>query len=237
MTRSSARAPGSTPRNCRPCGRAGANGNCTSRTPGSLPIASSPAAARRASRRADVMDDATATPVRLTGPAALRWGFRFARDPRMGTRRCFETFGPLVMLAEALPFIRPGRVAIFDVPLILTAGAAFYRELLSDPETWRGVSLLPGGPKNSAARRMSLGLTRMTGYRHAHYRKLLLSPLHRTSVKALIEDMAKLAETEVASWPVGETIDLWEYSRRLMRGFAVELLFGGKGEQGYSIAG
>src|SRR5262249_50117479 len=100
--------------------------------------------APRAARRADSMDDATVTPVRLTGPAALRWGFRFARDPLMATRRCFDAFGPLVMLAEALPFIRPGRVAAFDVPLVLTAGAAFQRELLSDPETWRGVSLLPG---------------------------------------------------------------------------------------------
>lgn len=180
--------------------------------------------------------DATVTPVRLTGFTALRWGWQFARDPLIATRRSLDAFGPFVILTEALPFIRPPRAAMLGVPLILTAGAAFYRELLSDPETWRGVSLLPGGPKNSAARRMSLGLTRMTGYRHAHYRKLLLSPLHRTSVKALIEDMAELAETEVASWPVGETIDLWEYSRRLMRGFAVELLFGGKGEQGYSIA-
>jgi cytochrome P450 len=48
--------------------------------------------------------------------------------------------------------------------------------------------------------------------------------------------MTELAETEIASWPVGEPIDLWEYSRRLMRRFAVELLFGGGGEQGYSIA-
>jgi len=182
------------------------------------------------------MDDATATPVRLTGPAALRWGFRFARDPLMATRRCFETFGPLVMLAEALPFIRPGRVAIFDVPLVLTAGAAFQRELLADPETWRGVSLLPGGPRNSAARRMSLGLTRMTGQRHAHYRKLLAPPLRKASVEALGQSMAKIAEAEVGSWRPGEGGDLWDYSRRLMRRFAVELLLGGPSEQANAIA-
>src|SRR5262249_62331285 len=184
-------------------GRAGGNGDRTRTPPGSFPLASPPAAARRASRRADVMDDATATPVRLTGPAALRWGFRFARDPLMATRRCFETFGPLVMLAEALPFIRPGRVAIFDVPLVLTAGAAFQRELLADPETWRGVSLLPGGPRNSAARRMSLGLTRLTGQRHAHYRKLLAPPLRKPNVEALAQSMAKIAQAELESCPPG----------------------------------
>jgi cytochrome P450 len=180
--------------------------------------------------------DTTVTPFRLTGLTALRWGWRFARDPLIATRRSLDAFGPFVILTEALPFIRPARAVMLGVPLVLTVGAAFYRELLSDPATWRGVSLLPGGPKKSAARRMSPGLTRMTGYQHAHYRKLLLPPLRRTSVKALVEDMVELAEIEVASWPVGETIDLWEYSRRLMRGFAVELLFGGGGKQAYSIA-
>jgi hypothetical protein len=49
------------------------------------------------------MDDMTATPVRLTGPRALRWGAALARDPLMGTRRCHDAFGPFVVLAEALP--------------------------------------------------------------------------------------------------------------------------------------
>src|SRR5262249_55317869 len=40
----------------------------------------------------------------------------------------------------------------------------------------------------------------------------------------------------VASWPAGQTIDVWEFPRRLMRSFAVELLFGGNSEQGYFIA-
>ena len=140
------------------------------------------------------------------------------------------------MLAEALPFIRRPRAPLLNVPLVLTAGAAFNRELLSDPETWRGVSLLPGGPRNSAARRLSQGLTRTTGHQHAHYRKLVAPPLRRASVNALAEKMARLAEAEVASWPAGKTIDVWEFPRRLMRSFAVELLFGGNSEHGYSIA-
>src|SRR5438128_1214405 len=108
------------------------------------------------------MDEATATPVHLTGLDALRWGSRFARDPLMATRRIFDAFGPFVLLSEALPFIRPRRAVLLGVPLVMTAGAAFHRELLSDPATWRGASLFPGGPRNSAARRMSSGLTRMT---------------------------------------------------------------------------
>jgi cytochrome P450 len=181
------------------------------------------------------MDDATAMPVYLTGLDALRWGWRFAREPLMATCRVFDAFGPFVILAEALPFIRVRRAVLFGVPLILTAGASFHRELLSDPETWRGVSLLPGGPRNSAARRMSSGLTRMTGYQHTHYRKLLITPLRKARLNTLAEDMARLADAEIASWPIVETIDLREWPRRLMRCFAVELLFGGNGK-GYWIA-
>src|ERR1700704_1430514 len=95
--------------------------------------------------------------VRLTGLAALRWGVRFARDPLIATRRCLDELGPFVVLAEAVPAVRLRGVVLFGVPLVLTAGAAFQGELLSDPATWRGVSLLPGGPRNSAARRMSQG--------------------------------------------------------------------------------
>jgi cytochrome P450 len=176
------------------------------------------------------------SPVRVTGLAAWRWALRFGLDPLMATRRAFAAFGPFVVLAEALPFVRRPRAVLLNVPLVLTAGAAFNRELLSDPETWRGVSLLPGGPRNSAARRLAQGLTRTTGHQHAHYRKLVAPPLRRTSVNALAEKMARLAEAEVASWQAGETIDIWESPRRVMRNFAVELLFGGNSKDGYFIA-
>ena len=177
-----------------------------------------------------------AAPVRVTGLTAWRWALRFGLDPLMATRRAYAAFGPFIVLAEALPFMRRPRAPMLNVPLVLTAGATFNRELLSDPETWRGVSLLPGGPRNSAARRLSQGLTRTTGHHHAHYRKLVAPPLRRTSVNALAEKMARLAEAEVASWPAGKAIDVWEFPRRLMRGFAVELLFGGSSEHGYFIA-
>jgi cytochrome P450 len=185
---------------------------------------------------ADHMDDPMPAPVRMSGLTAWRWALRFGLDPLMATRRVFDGFGSFVVLGESLPFLRRPRAVLLNVPLALTAGAAFNGELLSDPATWRGVSLLPGGPRNSAARRLSMGLTRTTGQQHAHYRKLVAPPLRKTSVDALAEKMARLAEAEVASWPAGETIDIWEFPRRLMRSFAVELLFGGNSKQGYLIA-
>jgi len=83
---------------------------------------------------------------------------------------------------------------------------------------------------------MSAGLTRLTGDRHAHYRKLLLHPLHKASVGAMAEKMAGRAEAEAAAWPIDEVIDLSEYARRMMRDIALELLFGGRNDQSCEIA-
>ena len=176
------------------------------------------------------MDAVTPTPLRLTGPSALLWGRRFARDPLIATRRLFEDCGPFVVLAEAIPFTRRARAPMLGIPVVFTAGAAFNGAVLSDPQLWRGVSLLPGGPKNTAAWRMIWGLSRLTGERHAHYRKLLGPPLRRVRVEALVGRMAGIADEELASWPLGERIDLWDRIRQMMQRFAVELLFGGGGQ-------
>ncbi len=182
------------------------------------------------------MGDAATPPVRWTGATALRWGWRFARDPLITTRRIFDVAGPFVILAEGLPFVRLSRAVTLGVPLVLTAGAPFHRELLSDPDTWRGASLLPGGPRGSAARRMSAGLTCLTGHRHVHYRKLLLHPLHKISVRAVWQRMAERAAAEASSWPIEQSIDLSEFGRRMVRNISLELLFGGSSEQSAAIA-
>src|SRR5689334_8065706 len=220
-------------RSFRRSGRAIRNGRSMNKPLGSSVIALSPAASGKLVGKAERVEQAS--PVRLTGPRALRWAARFARDPLVASRQCFERFGSFVMLSDAVPFVRPRGVAMLSVPLVLTAGAAFHRELLSSPATWRGVSLLPGGPRHSAARRLGAGLTRMTGRRHAHYRSLIAPPLRKSSVDALMGRMTALAQAEVATWPVGEPIELWELARRLMRRSAVELLFGG-GPEGSRIA-
>ena len=168
-----------------------------------------------------------AAPVQLRGMAAMRWALRLARDPLVAVRRCYDEFGPFVLLADVAPFLRRARGMLLDVPLALTAGAAFHREILEDTASWRPVSLMPGGPKNSAARRISEGLMRMTGTRHAHYRRLLAAPLRRVSVDAMGADIVRLAEQDVTDWPAGETVDLWPFARRTLRSITLGLLFGG----------
>src|ERR1700730_13238581 len=106
------------------------------------------------------MDDLMPAPVRMTGLAALRWALRFWLGTLTAAHRVFDDCGPFVVLAEALPFMRRPRAVLLSVPLVLTAGAAFNRELLSDPATWRGGSVVPGGARDCAATGVIMGLTR-----------------------------------------------------------------------------
>jgi cytochrome P450 len=171
---------------------------------------------------------AVEVPARLGGVRAAVHLLDFVRDPLVATRRLYEAEGRFVELSLPLP----GSRRVF----VLTVGAAFNRAVLGAPALWRTVSVAPGGPRDSAIRRLSLGLIRMSGERHAHYRRMLLPPLRRHKVEAMSGSMAALAAEEIGRWPAGHPIDLWTEVRRLMRSLAIGLLFGGDREQGYPVA-
>jgi cytochrome P450 len=174
-------------------------------------------------------------PSRLTGAAGLRLGWQFARDPIDAMRRAYAAHGPFVS-ATTFPFVGRSRMVLLGVPLILTADAKFNLEVLNNAAVWRSSSLLRGGARNSAARRLNDSLTRMTGPRHAHYRRLISRPLRKSHVNALGERLVSLASEEVASWPIGNTIDLAQQAHQLLRLLTNELLFGGEKRLGYPIA-
>jgi len=178
----------------------------------------------------------TFAPIHLTGPAAMRAGWRLLRDPITAMRRNHAEYGRLIVVSDLLPFTGNVKLATLGLPLILAAGPEFNNEVLSNPAVWRPVAIFPGGPRNSAARRLGAGLARMGGARHAHYRRLMLPPLRKTSVEALGDRMIRLADEEIAGWPAGETIDLWERVCRLMHTIAIGLLFGDDRERGYPVA-
>ena len=182
------------------------------------------------------MTFAAIEPARPRGAAAMRAAWRLFRDPVTGMRRNHAEHGPLITLSGLLPLSRRVKAAALGLPLIMAAGSEFNSEVLGDPAAWRPASIFPGGPRNSAARRLGAGLARMTGARHAHYRRLMLPPLRKASVEALGERMAALAAEEVAAWPCGETIDLWARVCRLMHTLAIGLTFGNDRARGYPIA-
>ena len=168
-------------------------------------------------------------PVTLSGLRAIHWYYGFLRDPLQTTLRSHAVHGPFFQLPH-LRFLneRPSQ-------FVVATGAAFNQEVLDNAATWRTVSIMPKGPRNSAARRLGMGIIRMNGRSHGHYRRLLVPPLHRKSLAAIGADMVRLVEDEVAAWPEGEVIDLWEHVRRLMRKLAIGLLLGGDQSRGYPI--
>ncbi len=167
----------------------------------------------------------TLTPAELSGLPALRFAMRLLLEPLIATRDIHASLGPFVVL----------KIPRF-LPFILTVGASFNREILNNPASWRGTTIFRGGPKDSAAKRLGNGLVRMTDARHFHYRHLYAEPLRKPNVDALGERMANLAQEELALWPLGETVDLRQYSYRLVRIFAIELMFGGDRSRGFRIA-
>jgi cytochrome P450 len=178
----------------------------------------------------------TPGPIHLSGPAAVRMGWRLLRDPISAMRQNHAEHGPLIVVSDLLPFTRNVKLAMLGLPLILAAAPEFNSEVLSNPAVWRPVGLFGGGPRNSATRRLGAGPARMNGPRHAYYRRLITPPLRKGSIEALGDKLIRRAEEEIAAWPAGETIDLWERVCRLMHTFAIGLLFGNDTERGYPIA-
>lgn len=167
-------------------------------------------------------------PVVLRWPTAALWYLRFARDPLQAISRSHAQYGSLIQL----PYPRSSRNGK-PRAFVVAIGPEFNREVLGDPAAWRPINIGPPGPKNSAVRRLARGILGMTGRKHEHYRKLLSPPLQRSARAA---DMIGLADEELDSWPIDEPIDLAARARKLVRTFAIGLLFGDDRAHGYPIA-
>jgi cytochrome P450 len=77
----------------------------------------------------------------------------------------------------------------------------------------------------------------MTGRTHdEHYRRLLVAPLQRNKINGMGADMIRLANEQVDTWPMHRPIDLGAHAKKLVRTFAIGLLFGDDRSHGYPIA-
>jgi cytochrome P450 len=143
-----------------------------------------------------------------------------ARDPISATRAIHEKYGPFVRVE--LPFKTKGgsrRVSMI-------ADADLYKTVMSDSELWRNVQITWGGLPNHASSRLSLGMTRLKGERHEHYRKMFIAPLKRPAVAAMSPQMAEVAAQEMAKWPRNQPVDLQHAMTVMTTKLAVALLFG-----------
>jgi cytochrome P450 len=178
------------------------------------------------------MTNETQMPVVLTGVDGLRVFARFLRDPMLAMRSTYDIHGPFVIVDSPLRIFFGARHRLFA----FTAAPRLNREVLSDPETWRPVHIMFVSRKDSASRRVGLGIFSMGGARHSHYRDLLSQPLRKSNVDSRGPEMAQLAEQFVDQWPVGKSFDLWRQGRRLIRDLSIGLLFGDDRERAYPIA-
>lgn len=154
----------------------------------------------------------------------------FVADPLAMTRALHDTHGPFVLLQ--FPWSRRSRSAIVSC----IANAELYRAAFTAPESWRGTKIAYSGIKGHASDRLTTGMTRLRGARHAHYRRLFAPPLSRPAVMAMNRGMAALVDEQVSSWPRDAPVDLLPLIEHLMQELAVGLLFGDDRERAMPIA-
>ncbi len=144
----------------------------------------------------------------------------FVREPILATRRLHEKNGPFVRLEYPFGSGKRPRCgyAIADSELL--------RAMLSATDVWRNVKITFTGLPNHASKRLNMGMTRLRGARHEHYRKLIAAPLKKPAIAAMAPEMARLADDHVRQWPQGVELDLPKQAKSLATVLAVGLLFG-----------
>jgi cytochrome P450 len=153
---------------------------------------------------------------------ALRWYWRFLRNPLECLVAAQRAFGPLFVLSDPISIRRGRRARVF----LLAAGAHYNREVLGNPDIYRSGGQVMRGPKGSAHARLRSGLLGMHGEEHRCHRRMMRPPFSKTMVASYVEAMARLIDRRLDSWPVGESIDMFQEMRTLANWVAADLLFG-----------
>jgi cytochrome P450 len=164
----------------------------------------------------------------ITGLAAGREYFNFFFNPVGCICRLYRRHGPVMAL---------GRIALKQPrdSLIFAIGPAFNRLLFSDPDLFRPAGLILPGPRDSAQRRVRLGLTRMIGSQHRQQRQLVAPPFHRAAAQSYHDTMVEVVQTLIAEWKTGPRIDIYEKVRALTLRIASAVLFSRDPAEAYPI--
>lgn len=176
------------------------------------------------------MQRAPLRPAHISGFHAASHYVNFFSDPIKAVRNIQAQHGSFVVIHLPLP------VRKFPHTAVMVAKPELNETILNHPEIWRTVNIAAAGRRNHASKRLSRGIVRMTGKRHAHYRKLILPPLRRSSIDEMGDDLIRIARAEIDTWPVAQPFDLWRRIRHLVQIYAISLLFGDDRARGFPIA-
>lgn len=152
-------------------------------------------------------------------------------DPIGTSRRLYDRFGPVAQLSFPLGAETGGGLSF-----LFGIGPRYNERVLGDPASFRTSGIMLRGPQNSAQMRIRDGIVGMNGPQHTHYRKMLLPPLRRPVVDAMVSRMAEVAQRNVDKWPVGKALDLWPLAKRMSQDITISMLFVAEGQGDHAEA-
>jgi cytochrome P450 len=170
-----------------------------------------------------MMDDVrniNPSPRIITGiPAGCAYAY-FYLDPFGAVLQASKMWGPVSAFGDFIPSPKRKRLHV------IALGPEFNRQVLSDPELFHSTNLMIPGPRDSAQRRLSIGLPSLNGERHAIERPLAMVLFSKAAVEAFHDRLVTVIDSTVQQWPVGQPIDIWTELKDLLLRISSQYLFG-----------
>lgn len=167
----------------------------------------------------------------LRGWQAARWYAKFFFDPIRCMTEAYERYGPVV------PAGRISRLQGPERQHILALGPECNQHVLGRTDMFDTTAQAWPGPRGSALRRVRNGLTRMNGQKWQEQRHLLLPPFSKKAVAGYVNDMvAVMGQILDEDWHNGQTVDIYQHSRRVALRMSSQILFGRqRAEDAYAL--
>jgi cytochrome P450 len=138
----------------------------------------------------------------------------FSRDLLRGIRQLHALHGPI------------GAVQDGGQRVVFLFSPEYNQQVLSDTERYAAHFFAVRGPKNSSQRRLTHGLLSMNGQQHRRNRRLVKEPFSRRAIATYTETVTCLTDEMLATWRIGQQLDIAEEMRRYMLRVTSTLLFG-----------
>jgi len=161
----------------------------------------------------------------VSGLAAGLSYVTFMYDPVGAMCLVYKRWGLIYALRNFLPFSKPGRLRV------LALGPECNRQVLGNPDVFHSIPLSIPGPRDSAQRRISKGLTALNGEVHQLERRLAIPLFHKRAVEDYSRSMVRIADEILNTWQIGQCVDMWLLVRELPLRISSGILFGQEGAQ------